>query len=90
MSRSTFHAHFKTGTSMTPLEYRPHLRVHEARRLMVAEALTAADAGFRVGYESASQFSRDYARILGESPARAAQRLRQYARCDGSCVSVPA
>ncbi|MEA9555160.1 AraC family transcriptional regulator [Xanthomonas nasturtii] len=76
MSRSTFHAHFKTVTSMTPLEYRSHLRVHEARRLMVADALTAADAGFRVGYESASQFSRDYARILGEPPARDAQRLR--------------
>ncbi|MCC4612079.1 AraC family transcriptional regulator [Xanthomonas campestris pv. esculenti] len=76
MSRSTFHAHFKTVTSMTPLEYRSHLRVHEARRLMVAEALTAAAAGFRVGYESASQFSRDYARILGEPPARDAQRLR--------------
>ncbi|WP_372393408.1 AraC family transcriptional regulator N-terminal domain-containing protein [Xanthomonas sp. NCPPB 3582] len=76
MSRSTFHAHFKAVTSMTPLEYRSHLRVHEARRLMVAEALTAADAGFRVGYESASQFSRDYARILGEPPARDAQRLR--------------
>ncbi|MCD0245795.1 AraC family transcriptional regulator [Xanthomonas melonis] len=76
MSRSTFHAHFKTVTSMTPLEYRSHLRVHQARRLMVADALTAADAGFRVGYESASQFSRDYARILGVPPARDAQRLR--------------
>ncbi|MCC4605402.1 AraC family transcriptional regulator [Xanthomonas campestris] len=76
MSRSTFHAHFKAVTSMTPLEYRSQLRVHEARRLMVAEALTAADAGFRVGYESASQFSRDYARILGKPPARDAQRLR--------------
>ncbi|KAB7770133.1 AraC family transcriptional regulator [Xanthomonas maliensis] len=76
MSRSTFHAHFKAVTSMTPLEYRSHLRVQEARRLMVAESLTAADAGFRVGYESASQFSRDYARLLGVPPARDAQRLR--------------
>ncbi|MDO7932004.1 AraC family transcriptional regulator [Xanthomonas euvesicatoria pv. eucalypti] len=80
MSRSTFHAHFKAVTTMTPLEYRSQLRVHEARRLMVAEALTAADAGFRVGYESASQFSRDYARILGISPARDAQRLRANAQ----------
>ncbi len=80
MSRSTFHAHFKAVTSMTPLEYRSHLRVHEARRLMLAEALNAADAGFRVGYESASQFSRDYARILGAPPARDAQRLRAGAQ----------
>ncbi len=76
MSRSTFHAHFKAVTTMTPLEYRSQLRVHEARRLTVAEALTAADAGFRVGYESASQFSRDDARILGIPPARDAQRMR--------------
>ena len=76
MSRSTFHTHFKAVTSMTPLEFRSHLRVQEARRLMVAEALSAADAGFRVGYESASQFSRDYARILGTPPARDAQQLR--------------
>ncbi|CAD0318535.1 AraC family transcriptional regulator [Xanthomonas hortorum] len=76
MSRSSFHAHFKAVTTMTPLEYRSHLRVHEARRLMLAEALNAADAGFRVGYKSASQFSRDYARILGVPPARDAERLR--------------
>ncbi|MBB5865229.1 hypothetical protein GGR61_002880 [Xanthomonas arboricola] len=56
------------------------LRVHEARRLMVADALNAADAGFRVGYESASQFSRDYACILGGSPTRDTQRLRAIAQ----------
>ncbi|MER2015678.1 AraC family transcriptional regulator [Pseudomonas simiae] len=76
MSRSTFHAHFKAVTSMSPLEFRCLLRLQEARRLMVAEALDAAAAGYRVGYESPSQFSRDYARMFGLPPARDAVRLR--------------
>lgn len=76
MSRSTFHAHFKAVTSMSPLEFRCLLRLQEARRLMVAEALDAAGAGYRVGYESPSQFSRDYARVFGLPPARDAVRLR--------------
>lgn len=76
MSRSTFHAHFKVVTSMSPLEFRSQLRLQEARRLMVAEALDAAGAGYRVGYESPSQFSRDYARMFGLPPARDACRLR--------------
>ncbi|MBX8601292.1 AraC family transcriptional regulator [Pseudomonas cichorii] len=76
MSRSTFHAHFKAVTSMSPLEFRSQLRLQEARRLMVAEALDAAGAGYRVGYESPSQFSRDYVRMFGLSPARDAGRLR--------------
>lgn len=77
MSRSTFHAHFKTVTSMTPLEFRSRLRLQEARRLMVAQALDAADAGFRVGYESPSQFSRDYVRMFGLPPAKDAVQLRR-------------
>ncbi|HCL2765151.1 TPA: AraC family transcriptional regulator [Pseudomonas aeruginosa 449A] len=68
MSRSTFHAHFKAVTSMTPLEFRTQLRMQEARRLMVSDAMDAASAGFSVGYESPSQFSRDYARIFGMPP----------------------
>ncbi len=60
MSRSSFHSHFKAVTSLSPLEFRTQLRLQEARRLMVAEAADAASAGFRVGYESPSQFSRDY------------------------------
>ena len=76
MSRSTFHAHFKAVTSMSPLEFRSQLRLQEARRLMVTEAVDAASAGYRVGYESPSQFSRDYARMFGLSPARDARRLR--------------
>ncbi|MCD5996155.1 AraC family transcriptional regulator [Pseudomonas sp. CDFA 602] len=77
MSRSTFHAHFKAVTAMSPLEFRSQLRLQEARRLMVAEALDAAGAGYRVGYESPSQFSRDYARLFGQSPAKDASRLRR-------------
>lgn len=79
MSRSTFHAHFKAVTSMSPIEFRCLLRLQEARRLMVAEALDAASAGYRVGYESPSQFSRDYARMFGLPPARDAGRLRSGA-----------
>lgn len=80
MSRSTFHAHFKAVTSMSPLAFRTRLRLQEARTLMVANALDAAEAAFRVGYESPSQFSRDYARAFGMPPARDAERLR---RLDG-------
>lgn len=79
MSRSTFHAHFKAITSMSPLEFRTQLRMQEARRLMVSDAMDAASAGFNVGYESPSQFSRDYARIFGMPPARHASRLRAIA-----------
>lgn len=79
MSRSSFHAHFKSVTSMSPLEFRTQLRMQEARRLMVAEGMDAASAGFQVGYESPSQFSRDYARIFGTPPARDASRLRETA-----------
>jgi len=80
MSRSTFHAHFKAVTAMSPLEFRRQLRLQEARRLMVAEALDAAGAGFRVGYESPSQFGRDYVRMFGAPPARDAGRLRRAAQ----------
>lgn len=76
MSRSTFHAHFKAVTSMSPLAFRSQLRLQEARRLMVAEAVDAAGAGYRVGYESPSQFSRDYVRMYGLPPARDALQLR--------------
>ncbi|MCV9880071.1 AraC family transcriptional regulator [Brenneria izbisi] len=77
MSRSTFHAHFKAVTLMSPLEFRTRLRMLEAQRLMISDALDAASAGFRVGYASPSQFSRDYARIFGMPPARHAAQLRR-------------
>lgn len=77
MSSSSLHAHFKAVTRMTPLEYQKQLRLQEARRLLLAEVSDAASAGHRVGYESPSQFSREYARLFGVPPARDAQRLRQ-------------
>ncbi|PMR74085.1 AraC family transcriptional regulator [Billgrantia endophytica] len=76
MSRSTFHLHFKAVTTLSPIEFRTHLRMQEARRLMVSDAADAASAGFQVGYESPSQFSRDYARIFGMPPARHASQTR--------------
>ena len=76
MSPSSFHQHFKAVTALSPLQYQKRLRLHEARRLMLAEALDAAAASYRVGYESPSQFSRDYRRAFGEPPARDLARLR--------------
>ena len=76
MSPSSFHEHFRSVTSMSPLRYRTRIRLMEARRLMVSEGLDAATAGFRVGYESPSQFSREYSRTFGSPPLRDAARLR--------------
>lgn len=76
MSVSTFHHHFKALTSMSPLQYQKQLRLAEARRLMLAERLDAATAGYRVGYESASQFSREYSRQFGAPPMRDMAGLR--------------
>lgn len=76
MSPSSFHGHFKAVTGMSPLQYRTRLRLQAARRLMVAEGLDAASAGFRVGYDSPSQFSRDYGRLFGSPPLKDALRLR--------------
>lgn len=76
MSPSALHQHFKAVTSMSPLQYQKRLRLQEARRLMLLESLDAASAGHRVGYESASQFSREYARAFGAPPMRDIERLR--------------
>lgn len=79
MSLSSFHKHFKTLTSMTPLQYLKQLRLMEARRLMAADAANAANAAHRVGYESASQFNREYARMFGAPPRRDMTALRRAA-----------
>lgn len=75
MSPASFHRHFKAATAMSPLQYQKMLRLQEARRLMVVNA-DAAHAAYTVGYESASQFSREYARMFGAPPSRDAMRLR--------------
>jgi AraC-like DNA-binding protein len=70
MSPSAFHRQFKALTLMTPLQYQKHLRLLEARRLMVTDAANVETAAFQVGYESPSQFSREYARMFGAPPRR--------------------
>lgn len=89
MSSSTLHEHFKTVTSMSPLQYQKQLRLQEARRLMLAGRLDAARAGHAVGYESSSQFSREYARFFGLSPGRDATRMRQSLH-DGAAHTLQA
>lgn len=83
MSASTFHHHFRSMTSLSPLQYQKQLRLQEARRLMLAEHLDAATAAFQVGYESPSQFSREYNRLFGASPLRDVRNLRQMAAGNG-------
>lgn len=68
LSPSAFHLHFKGVTAMTPLQYQKRLRLQEARRLMLSDSLDAAEAAFHVGYESPSQFSREYRRMFGSPP----------------------
>jgi len=79
MSVSGFHAQFKAVTAMSPLQFQKHVRLQEARRLMIANDLDAASAGHRVGYEDASHFTREYKRLFGEPPIRDLQRVRAAA-----------
>ena len=76
MSDTVFHRHFKAVTAMTPIQYQKQFRLYEARRRLFASPGDAAGAAFAVGYESASQFSRDYSRLFGVPPARDIRRLR--------------
>lgn len=76
MSASTLHEHFKAVTSMSPLQYQKQLRLQEARRLILSQSLDAATASHSVGYESPSQFSREYKRTFGAPPASDIARLR--------------
>lgn len=77
MSPSTFRQHFREVTGMSPLQYQKQLRLQEARHLMLNHNFDAGRAAISVGYESASQFSREYARLFGESPQRDIQRMKQ-------------
>lgn len=76
MSVSGFHHHFKAVTAMSPLQFQKRLRLQEARRLLLSERLDAASAAYRVGYNDASQFSREYKRLFGLPPIRDVQQLR--------------
>jgi len=76
MSASSLHLHFKEVTSMSPLQYQKRLRLQEARRLILSQSVDAAVAGHRVGYDSPSQFSREYRRLFGAPPIRDIERLK--------------
>lgn len=77
MSVSGLHHHFKSVTAMSPLQFQKHLRLQEARRLMLTDKLDAASAGYRVGYDNASHFSREYKSLFGNPPMRDAEQLRE-------------
>lgn len=88
MSTSTFHHHFRALTAMSPLQFQKWLRLHDARRLMLTEHLDAATAAFRVGYESPSQFGREYHRLFGAPPLRDIASLRRAS--SGEALAAPA
>ena len=79
MSPSAFHQHFRAVTSLSPLQFQKHLRLVEARRLMLSEGKTASNAAFDVGYESVSQFNREYSRMFGQPPVRDIRLTRSRA-----------
>lgn len=76
MSAATFHRHFKEITSMTPIQFQKQLRLQEGRRLIISEATNVAEASYRVGYESPTQFSREYSRAFGSPPKQDMKRLK--------------
>jgi len=77
MSASSLHLHFKAITAMSPLQYQKQLRLQQARRLMLASGMDVAQAAYEVGYESPSQFTREYSRLFGAPPARDMAQFRQ-------------
>ncbi|WP_419883486.1 AraC family transcriptional regulator [Peribacillus sp. B-H-3] len=96
MSVSSLHRHFKEITAMSPIQFQKQLRLQEARHLLLSESSDAADAAFRVGYESPSQFSREYSRMFGLPPKEDIKRLKENhektinssspVKCQSSCV----
>jgi AraC-like DNA-binding protein len=77
MSQPSFHRHFREVTAMSPLQFQKQIRLQEARRRLLSQNADAASIGFEVGYESASQFSREYSRLFGAPPGRDTRRVRQ-------------
>ena len=80
MSPSSFHQHFRTVTSLSPLQFQKQLRLIEARRLMLSDGVTSSSAAFAVGYESVSQFTREYGRMFGLPPVRETKAARGNVR----------
>jgi AraC-like DNA-binding protein len=87
MSPSSFHQHFKAVTALSPLQYQKALRLQEARRLMLLTRLDAGSAGRKVGYQSPSQFAREYGRYFGDAPTRDISRLREQADAQAPAVA---
>src|SRR5690606_8989560 len=90
MSASSLHHHFRQLTAMSPLQYQKWLRLNEAKRLMLNDGFDAARAAFQVGYESPSQFSREYARLFGAPPKRDVVSLRSKAARTGQAAGARA
>jgi AraC-like DNA-binding protein len=88
MSPSAFHRQFKALTSLSPLQYQKQLRLLEARRLMISTSVNVEAASFQVGYESPSQFSREYARMFGVPPKRDAKQMQTMLREDRAPASA--
>ena len=88
MSVSSLHQHFKAVTSMSPLQFQKALRLQEARRLMLSMMVDAGTASWRVGYQSASQFSREYGRFFGSAPTKDIARLREHSDLDLTPVAA--
>ena len=86
MSVSGFHHHFKSVTAISPLQFQKQLRLQEARRLMLGQNLDATSAAYRVGYDDASHFNREYKRLFGAPPMRDVERLREAARETASAI----
>jgi len=76
MGISSLHRHFKEVTAMSPIQFQKQIRLQEARHLLLSESTDAADVAFQVGYESPSQFSREYSRMFGFPPRADIKRLR--------------
>jgi AraC-like DNA-binding protein len=86
MSPSSFHRHFRAVTAMSPLQYQKQIRLQEARARLLAESDDVASVGFSVGYDSPSQFSREYSRLFGAPPGRDVARLRTGSTLERSVV----
>jgi AraC-like DNA-binding protein len=84
MSPASFHRHFKAATAMSPVQYQKQIRLQTARARLLAQQGDVAGVGFSVGYESPSQFSREYARLFGAPPARDAARFREAREAAGA------
>jgi transcriptional regulator GlxA family with amidase domain len=84
MSASTFYRHFRTVAAMSPLQYQKQIRLLEARARLLANARDVAAVGFDVGYDSPSQFSREYSRLFGAPPGKDKARLRTTSQLERS------